>query len=177
MNTDARTQLISSLKDKEYRDAFVEEHISTGVPFQIKALRELRERNWTQKQLGERAGGMAAERVSILESPKYAKFTISTLLRIASAFDVGLMVRFVPFGELIDMELNLSPQTIAPLDFEKELPLLEEKKLEVGLPEAKTNSQDSLETRPRQSRGSAGYSPDPPKHRQPEDLLGRLAVG
>ncbi len=79
MNINARTKLMTALQDKEYREAFVEEHISTGVPFQIRAMREAPEREWTQKELGEKAE-MAAERISVLEDPNYARFTIATLL-------------------------------------------------------------------------------------------------
>ena len=112
-----RDKLINELKDKEYRDAFVSEHIATGLPFQIKALREQRE--WSQKDLGKKAG-MHQERISVLEDPNYAKFSIATLKKIASAFDVGLVVRFVPFGELAEWELNLSSDSLKVPSFDDE---------------------------------------------------------
>ena len=126
MLSDARTRLIADLADKAYREAFVEAHIRTGVPVQIKALRTLPTRQWTQRELGARAGGMAAERVSLLERPDAPLCTIGTLLRLASAFDVGLLVRFVPFQTLIDMELALSPETIAPVDFATAWPVIDD---------------------------------------------------
>ena len=72
MNINARTKLMTALQDKEYRVGIVEEHISTGVPFQIRAMREAPEREWTQKELGEKAE-MAAERISVLEDPKVTR--------------------------------------------------------------------------------------------------------
>jgi hypothetical protein len=45
---------------------------------------------------------MTQNAVSRLESPNYGKPTITTLKRLAAALDVGLIVRFVPFSELID---------------------------------------------------------------------------
>lgn len=117
MNTKRREKLISSLKDKEYRDAFVSEHIDTGLPFQIKALRE--KEGWSQEELGSHAG-MKQERISTLEDPNYSKFTLKTLKRLASAFDVALMVAFVPFSKLVDWESNLSPESLHPLPFEKD---------------------------------------------------------
>jgi len=111
--------MIEDLKDKEYRDAFVAEHIDTGVPFQIRALREQEGRKWTQKDLGIRAG-MAQETISRLEDPNYGKLTLKTLKRIASAFDVALMVRFISFSELVEWELHLTPDSLRALSFEKD---------------------------------------------------------
>jgi len=45
---------------------------------------------------------MPQNAISRLESPDYGKATLTTLKRIASAFDVGLVVRFVPFTEFVD---------------------------------------------------------------------------
>ena len=112
-----KDNLINELRDKEYRDAFVSEHIDTGVPFQIKALREQRE--WSQKELGKKAN-MHQERISVIEDPSYGKFTIATLKKLASAFDVGLVVRFVPLSDLVEWELNLSSESLKVLSFSEE---------------------------------------------------------
>ncbi len=112
-----RKKTIEELRDKEYRDAFAIEHIDTGIPFQIRALREQEERGWTQEELGNRAG-MAQESISRIEDPNYGKLTLKTLKRLASAFDVALMVRFVPFSELVEWELKLSPDSLKASSFE-----------------------------------------------------------
>jgi len=39
---------------------------------------------------------------------------------LASAFDVGLVVRFVLFSELVSWEINLSPESLEVLSFEQE---------------------------------------------------------
>lgn len=119
-----KRRLIEKLRNKEYRDAFVIEIIDTGVPFQIYALRE--QRKWTQKELGTYTG-MAQETISRLEDPNYSKLTLKTLKRLASAFDVALMVRFVPFSELVELELNLTGGSLEVLSFEKE-PYFREKR-------------------------------------------------
>jgi len=112
MNMNHTNQKVKkAMSNKEYRDGFVEEHIRTGIPFQIRALRE--KEQWTQKELGQRANKMAQERICVLEDPDYSKFTISTLQKLASAFDVGLMVRFVPFSRILLEEFNL-PDTLTP---------------------------------------------------------------
>ena len=108
-------QIAASLQDKEYRQAFVSAQISNGLPFQIRTTRE--DRGWTQGELAERAG-MSQEAVSRLESFTYGKFTLSTLKRLAAALDVALIVRFVPFSELVDWSANLAPADLSVPDFD-----------------------------------------------------------
>ena len=110
-----REQIKASLSDKEYRDAFVADTIDTGLALQIRAMREARQ--WSQTDLARKAG-MAQERISVLEDPDYGKHTLSTLKRLASAFDVALVVRFVPFSHLVEMVTTLSPDALAVPDFE-----------------------------------------------------------
>lgn len=125
MNTlNKKQKLIEELKDKRYRDAFVSAHIDTGIPFQIRALRK--QRDWIQKELSERTG-MAQERISVAENPNYSRFNLKTLKRIASAFDVALIVRFVPISELVEWELKLSSEALEALSF-KEDPYFRETK-------------------------------------------------
>ncbi|MGI8553939.1 MAG: helix-turn-helix transcriptional regulator [Dehalococcoidia bacterium] len=110
-----REQLVESLRDKEYRDLSVAEHISTGLAFQIRAMREAR--GWTQEDLARRAG-MQQERISILENPDAARPTLATLKRIASAFDVALEVRLVSFSDLVDWTANLSGADLVAPSFD-----------------------------------------------------------
>lgn len=117
-----KERLFEELKSKEYRDAFVSELIDTGIPFQIRALRK--QRNWTQKELSEKSG-MVQERISVLEDPNYAKLTLNTLKRLASAFDIGLLVRFVPISDLVKWELTLSPDSLNALSYDDD-PYFEE---------------------------------------------------
>src|SRR5688500_17698094 len=109
-----REQIAASVKDKEYRDLFVAEEIATGLPFQLRAMRQAR--GWSQQELAERAG-MTQEGISRLESLTYGKFTLTTLKRLASAFDVALVVRFEPFGRLVDWAASMSPEDLAVPDF------------------------------------------------------------
>jgi transcriptional regulator with XRE-family HTH domain len=119
MISDRREQQMEALADKEYRDLYVAEHIRTGVAFQIRAMRE--DRGWTQSELGQRAQGMAQETISQLEDPDYGRLTLRTLIRLASALDVALIVRFAPFSDLVDWIVNLTPQRLAPPSFDEEL--------------------------------------------------------
>lgn len=85
------------LRNKEYRDSFVASQISNTIAAQIFSLREAR--GWKQAEVAARAG-MKQSRISDLEDPNYENYQTRTLVKLASAFDVGLVVRFVPFSEL-----------------------------------------------------------------------------
>ena len=122
MNT--RVQKIARLQNKEYRDAFVASQINVGLPFQIRSLREQRE--WRQSQLAEKTG-MLQPRISAIETPGGAKFTLETLRRLASALDVALIVKFAPFSELVDQSENFNPDTFSVSSFGDDVGLLEKK--------------------------------------------------
>lgn len=109
--------LFEELKDKNYRNAFVAEHVNIGIPFQIRALRE--QKPWTQQELAEKAGKKQSW-ISKIENTNYRGFSLSTLLEIASVFDVGLEVRFVPLSELVEWELNLSNESLNVPSFEED---------------------------------------------------------
>jgi transcriptional regulator with XRE-family HTH domain len=89
-------------------------HISNTVTSQIFMLREAR--GWTQKDLAQRAG-MAQSRISALEDPNYENFEIGTLKRVASALDVALTVRYIPFSELATWTAELSTDKLLIPDF------------------------------------------------------------
>ena len=99
------------LGSQEYRDAYVAAHLSNTVAAQIAFLRE--REGWTQKELAQKAG-MHQSRISALEDPNYENIEIATLRRLASAFEVGLTVRFVPFSEIIAWAGSSSPDKLAP---------------------------------------------------------------
>jgi transcriptional regulator with XRE-family HTH domain len=111
----ARQGIAAKFNDKAYRDAFVAEQIFSRLPMKIRCIRE--EQELTQKQLGDRAG-MAQTWISKLEDPNYGKLTISTLLKIASAFDVGLQIDFVPFSRILGDSLRISADSFVVANFE-----------------------------------------------------------
>lgn len=102
MNTES--SLARELSDKQYRDEFVAAALRVGLPMQCRALRE--SRDWTQPRLAQEAG-MSQPRISEIERPGERRLTLDTLLRLASAFDVALQVRFVPFSQLVDDDDHL----------------------------------------------------------------------
>jgi hypothetical protein len=94
----SRKKIVSRLiASKEYRDAYVLEHIKNGIAFQIRALRE--DREWSQGKLGEMAQ-KPRNVISRLEDPNYGKFTLATL-------------KFVPFSRLVEEYEDVSPTALS----------------------------------------------------------------
>lgn len=119
--TSRRQKLIEELKEPAFRRGFVEGHAKDGISTQIRLMRKAS--GWDQKELAQRAFGDPSlqSMVSRYENPDYGKYSLSTLLEIAAAFDVGLVVRFTPFSQLIDWDLNLPEATMTPKNFTQEL--------------------------------------------------------
>ena len=107
----------NDFQEKEYRIAFVDAMIRTGVAFQIKALRQ--REDMSQQDLGEIVN-TPQNVISRYENSDYDGFTLKTLKRLASAFDVALIVKFASFGELRDLTKDRSPEVLAVPSFSKE---------------------------------------------------------
>ena len=100
MNLSSKKGIIARLRRGKYaRQRFLESHLNKTIAFQIRAMRDAVGLN--QNALAEEAG-MNQNAISRLESPNYGKATLTTLKRLAAAFDVCLVVRFVPFSEMVD---------------------------------------------------------------------------
>lgn len=122
MNLQSKENLIENLRDKKFRDSFVVARVDGGTAFQMRYLRE--GKGWTQTELA-RLLGTSQNSVWRLESPNYGKASISTLKRIASIFDVALVVRFVRFSELVDQVLNQTTESFTVDSFDKDYKLWE----------------------------------------------------
>src|SRR5216684_701788 len=114
MNATSRKKLILKLKNKKYRDAYVSAHVRNGIPYQTRALRD--QRKWSQGELGKRSG-KPQNVISRLEDPNYGKMRIPKLLDLAAAFDVALLVKFVPFSKLLSEVKDLSPEALSAKSF------------------------------------------------------------
>ncbi len=114
MNTTDKEQIWESLHDSEFREQFINEHIAVGIAFQIRALRD--RQKLTQVKLAELLKAKQSL-LSTWENPNYGKYSLKTLKDLAKAFDVGLLVRFVPFSKLVDWTVDLPNDVIAPPSF------------------------------------------------------------
>jgi len=115
----------NKLRDKKYRDAYVRDHIRIGLPYQIRALREQEDRQWTQETLAIKAG-KHQNVISRIEDPDYGKLSLQTLMDLASAFDVALIVKFVPYSRFLREFDDVSPKSLEAKGFETECKLIEE---------------------------------------------------
>lgn len=98
-----KSKLISKLKeDNKARAAYIKAKLSVLVPSQIRALR-LKSDMPKQSDLA-KATTMQQSRISMFETPGETNFTLETLARLAAVFKVGLVVKFVPFSEMLDWE-------------------------------------------------------------------------
>ena len=112
-----KEKLIEKLHNKEYRKSFVSEHINLAIPHQLRSLRK--EKGLTQESLGKKIG-KAQEVISRNESANYAsRFNLSTLKELAAFFDVSLIVRFGSFSDLVNWEVNLTPDSLTPKSFDQ----------------------------------------------------------
>jgi transcriptional regulator with XRE-family HTH domain len=112
-------RLLTKMLSKRYRDAYVAENVRTGIAYQIRALRQQRG-PMSQKDLG-RLTGKPQCVVSRLEDPDYGRFTLQTLLDVAAAFDVALLVQFVSHDEFLRRTRDVSPEALEVPSFASSL--------------------------------------------------------
>ena len=90
---------------------------NTYFPYSLK-IRAMRDpRDMSQGELGQMAG-IAQPWVSKLENPSNGTLTISTLLKLASAFDMASYIDFVPFSELLRRASDLSNESFEVPSFD-----------------------------------------------------------
>jgi transcriptional regulator with XRE-family HTH domain len=110
-------QLIDKLeKNRVSRESYTRSKVSVSVPSQIRALR--RRRKLTQQELAQEAD-MKQSRISAIERPG-TQLNIDTLIRVAAAFKVGLIVKFAPFSEMLEWENGFSQDSFNAVEVERD---------------------------------------------------------
>jgi transcriptional regulator with XRE-family HTH domain len=114
-------------RGRDVRARFVESHLDKKLALQIRSLRG----DQSQEEI-EKKSGIKQQSLSRLESPYYGKATLTTLKKIAAVYDVGLLVEFVPFSQLMKrvsgtpyIERGYSPDTMNIPSFDEEMALQE----------------------------------------------------
>jgi transcriptional regulator with XRE-family HTH domain len=116
--------LLEELKDAQYRRGFVEGHVKDTIAFQLRMLRKAI--NWEQRDVAERLGNPKLQpMISRYENPDYGRYSISTLLELASVFDVALVVRFAPLSELVQWDWAANAATLCPASFDRDKSFLD----------------------------------------------------
>jgi transcriptional regulator with XRE-family HTH domain len=107
--------LVKMLSNKAFRDVYVEDHIRTGIAFQIRALRE--QRGWSQGELAD-ITKTSQSAISRVEDPDYGKLSLKTLLAISSAMDAPLLVQFVEWEDWLARYSDVSPSALKKRSFD-----------------------------------------------------------
>jgi len=110
------SKFADELSEKEMRDAYVQAQTRVKLAHQIRSLRTQRE--WSQGKLGELLGKPQSN-VSRLEDADVGKYTLSTLLELASAFDVAVRVEFASYPDFLESTADLSPVALQVKSFDR----------------------------------------------------------
>jgi len=106
-----RSQRISRLlKSQESRVSYIKSKLAALVPAQIRALRLKSEDPSMpyQRDLAQEVG-LHQSRISMFETPGAANMTLETLAKVAAGLRVGVIVKFVPFSDMLRWENLFSP--------------------------------------------------------------------
>ena len=104
-------------KDKDYRRGFAASHVGGFLAAQIYSMRA--RVGWSQKLLASKIGARQPQ-ISVWET-SCENVNLSTLHKIAEAFDVALLVKFVPFSEVARESILAVPDRAVP-SFEEDSP-------------------------------------------------------
>ncbi len=97
-------------KNQKSRASYIKAKLVVLVPAQIRALRLKSEHPPMPRQSDlAREAEVHQSRISMFETPGVANITLETLAKIAAGLRVGVVVKFVPFHEMLDWENNFSP--------------------------------------------------------------------
>jgi hypothetical protein len=109
------TSLAKKLRSKKYRDSYLSSHIRMFLANQLSSLRG----EMSQQEFGQLLG-KPQPIVSRLQNPDYGKYSLQTLLEIASKLDVALLVRFVDYPTFLKITSDFSDEALRPASFDPE---------------------------------------------------------
>jgi transcriptional regulator with XRE-family HTH domain len=119
-----RSERISRLKnDRKSREAYVGAKLGILVPSQIRALRL--KSNTPKQQALAKLTGIHQPRLSMLETAGAANVTLETLAEIAAIHKVGVIVKFVPYSEMLEWENNYSQDNFSVTPLDRDMAFLE----------------------------------------------------
>ena len=115
VDNDARELLLEEfLHGPEARRQYARELLNARIALQIKTLRE--RKGCSQEQLAEYAGKHQSQ-ISQMEQVDFSGWKVSTLLKLADAFDLALVVQFEGFGKFADEILKVDRKSLERLSY------------------------------------------------------------
>jgi len=109
-------RLANRLRKKAYRDAYLGSRIRQFLAHQIRSFRGEK----SQAEFGRILGQPQSVISERLESPSYGKWTLQTLLDIASKLDVALIVQFVDYPTFVKFTNEITDETVRPAPFNEQ---------------------------------------------------------
>ncbi len=110
--SEASERISRLLQSQESRASYINSKLAVLVPAQIRILRlkSIDPPMPFQRDLA-RESGMQQSRISMFETPGAANMTLETIAKIAAALRVGVVLKFVPFHDMLRWENSFSPDT------------------------------------------------------------------
>jgi hypothetical protein len=102
-------RLAEKMRDKEYRDAYVDGHTRQVLARQMREFRG----DQSQTEFGEILGKKQTV-VSRLEDASYSGWSLRTILEVAAKVNVAVFVRFVDFPTFLKYSQDLSDDALHP---------------------------------------------------------------
>lgn len=142
MDDNVKALLRQGLEDPETRRQYAASLLHAHIALQIKTLRQ--QRGWSQTKLAQFAGKHQSQ-ISEMESIDFSSWKISTLMKLAEAFDLALTVNFESFGTFLDEAASLGRDALERPSFADDPVFRGEEKKRAVL-ESEGGTQSSFET-------------------------------
>jgi transcriptional regulator with XRE-family HTH domain len=120
---------LKHFEDKKYRDGYLQSRVRGYIAYQIQALRE--KLDLTQEAFATLTGKKQSA-ISRLEDTEYGRVSVQTLLDIACAAGVALVVKFVSYPEFLDQTRQMSTTSLQPDTIYQSLEKVKEKDIRSG---------------------------------------------
>ena len=101
---------LKSFRKKAFRDSYISGRARTSIALQIQGLREHLGLN--QEKFAKKIGKPQSA-VSRLENTGYGRVSVQTLLDIAEALDIAIVIKFTSFDEFLRQHGDVSPSALA----------------------------------------------------------------